>query len=307
MASASAQRDRPSTVDVPGPLGKIERTGRVEVGQAGDDDPHHGDEHPGPEHHHQSSRRGDPPVGHHGDESQDADRGHLAPGHRADRPVDQGSPVPGRAVERGEEITEVLRHAEGPGGDLERSAEEELPDEEELEQATGAALAVDGVVEVVGAARAREGRRQLAPDHPVANGNDAAEHPAEHRLRAQHRAEQCGDGDERPDPHHHRHVQADRLEQTQPPLQHRHRPPPRRRGPSSPRASTLWAGDVAVKDSPRERASRADGHFSTCGSSPARRSARRNRSCWRSPSGAGPRARYWGRNPGRNPGRASPG
>ena len=131
------------------------------------------------------------------------------------------TPVPGRAVQRGEEVAEVLRQADRAGGDFERAAEEELPDEEELEQPAGPALAVDGVVEVVGPARARETprparsrpcRRRARPARRGSSRSSPAGRPSCHEGR---------DRDERPDADHHRHVQADRLEQAEPPLQHR--------------------------------------------------------------------------------------
>ncbi|KAJ3084926.1 hypothetical protein HK102_000512, partial [Quaeritorhiza haematococci] len=139
-------------------------------------------------------------------------------------PGDDRPPVPCRLLQDGKEERGVLRQPDRPGRDLQGAAEQELPDEQELERAARPGIPVGRIEEVIRPPGARERRGQLAPDEAVGQRHQGAEDPPQHRLGPAHRGDDGRYGDEGPHAHHHRHVQADRLQQAQSTLQHRKRP-----------------------------------------------------------------------------------
>ena len=113
------------------------------------------------------------------------------------------------------DVAEVLREADVARRDLERPAEDELPDEQERHQASER-LAAEGLAQIdERSARSRHRRAELAPDHAVADDDHERDDPAEHRLRAAERRHEQRDRDERPDADHVGHVQRRRLKQTE--------------------------------------------------------------------------------------------
>ncbi len=127
-------------------------------------------------------------------------------------------PIPGGIGERRIEIAEILCQSDRSARHFEGTAEQELPDENELEESAGSRIAVHGVIEMIGSARTRKRRGQLAPDHSVGDGDGCTQHPADHRLGPVHRIDEEGNRDERTDPNHQRHIQANGLEQAKPTL-----------------------------------------------------------------------------------------
>ena len=71
------------------------------------------------------------------------------------------------------EIAHVLREADVTGRDLERPAEDELPDEEKGQQCAQARVPECFAKIEVGSAGAGHRRRQFAPDQAVADGEDS--------------------------------------------------------------------------------------------------------------------------------------
>ncbi len=102
---------------------------------------------------------------------------------------------------------EVVREADAARRHRQRRGEEDLEEKEEGDQSPEAAV---GVAEKrVRAARRRQLRGELGGDEAVANGEQAADDPGEHRAAAAHFFEDERDRDEGADPDHVDHVQRD--------------------------------------------------------------------------------------------------
>lgn len=80
-----------------------------------------------------------------------------------------------------------------------------MEDEKEGEEAARGA-GVDGAQEAVGATGFGHGGAEFGPDEAVTEGEERAEDPAEHGLRAAHGGEEEGEGDEGADADHVEHV-----------------------------------------------------------------------------------------------------
>ncbi len=107
----------------------------------------------------------------------------------------------------GKDVRRVLRQPDAARGNRQRRAERELPDEQKRHQAAQLARAVNLGQVTIRAAGAGHRRAQLGPDQPVADDQERAEDPAEHRLRPAHRRDDQRDRDERADADHVDHVQ----------------------------------------------------------------------------------------------------
>ena len=201
--------------EMEGSGGKVEGLGDVSVGEAGDEDPEDGD-HDGAPH----------------DGGDDADSGEVAVeeddgeedgGDGDERAGSGGEPggvraemeQVGRGVasQRRIEPAGVLGETDASAGDGERCGDGELKDEEEGEEpAEGVAAlraGVDGAEEVVGASGLGHGGAEFGPGEAVDEGEAGAQDPAEHCLRAAHRAEDERQRDEGADADHVEHVQGD--------------------------------------------------------------------------------------------------
>ena len=89
-----------------------------------------------------------------------------------------------------------LRHGDQPRGNLERPADEELPDEQERHQPAPAIGAVAFEQIEVGPAGAGHGGRQLAPDQAVQEDQDARRQPAQQGIGPGQLPEHQRNGDE---------------------------------------------------------------------------------------------------------------
>ena len=113
------------------------------------------------------------------------------------------------------DVARVSAEPDVPGGDFQRAAEHELPDEQERHQPPEP-LASERLAQIMErAARARHRRAQLAPYHPVAEHDHESDDPAQQRLRATHRRHEQRDRDERSDADHVGHVQRRRGQKTE--------------------------------------------------------------------------------------------
>ena len=187
----AAQAEHEAAVEVEGPGGEVERARGVKAREAGGHHRQHRRHRPHPQRHRQAAEERDPP--------RQQDDGEQARGraHVAAPPAGEARP----------QIACVLPEADEPGGDLERSAQHERPDEQERHEPPPAGRSVGLAEEAVAAARAGQGRAQLAPHLPVAQHDEGPHPPAQQRLGASHGGHQEGDGDERADPHHVGHVE----------------------------------------------------------------------------------------------------
>src|SRR5256885_391381 len=87
------------------------------------------------------------------------------------------------------DVAEILRKTNVARGDLERSAQDELPYEQKSHQAAES-LGSERFAKVSeGSAGARHRGPQFAPDHPVADDDHERGEPAEHRLRSAERGQ----------------------------------------------------------------------------------------------------------------------
>ena len=110
------------------------------------------------------------------------------------------------------EVAHVLREPDIPGRDLERTAQDELPDEEKSHQPP-VGFAAEGFAQVAErSARRRHRGAELAPHQAIADDDEERDDPAEHRLRPAERRHQQRDRDERADPDHVDHVEGGGLE-----------------------------------------------------------------------------------------------
>ena len=107
----------------------------------------------------------------------------------------ESSPMRGVGVERGQEIAGVLAEPDASGGDRKGGGDHELEDVEEGEGAAEAGRE-HLAEEAVGAAGVGHHGAEFSPHQAVAQGQKRTGDPAEHGLRAAHRAEQQGQGDE---------------------------------------------------------------------------------------------------------------
>ncbi len=115
------------------------------------------------------------------------------------------------------DVARIAGEADVARGNLERPAEDELPDEEERDQ-SAEALAAIGLAEVhVTAAGARHRRAELAPDQAVGDRDEHRHEPAEQRLRPPQPGHEERNRDEGTDPNHVRHVERGRLQQAEAP------------------------------------------------------------------------------------------
>ena len=131
---------------------KIESPPRVEVQEPGGDDPCDGSEHSDPQHDGQPGHALDAAIEQrHREDTDGAGRqAHLPGAHAAT------------------EVAQVLREADVAGGDLERPAEQELPDEQERQQGAEARAAESFAQVEVAAALARQRGGELGPYEAVA-------------------------------------------------------------------------------------------------------------------------------------------
>ena len=122
----------------------------------------------------------------------------------------------------GEDVARVVGEADVPRRNFERSAQDELPDEEKRHQLTGASP--EPIAQVpIRAARPRHHRAKLAPHQAVGDDDNQRREPADQRLRAAQGRHQERDRDERPDADHVRHVQRRGLKQAETALERRGR------------------------------------------------------------------------------------
>ena len=113
------------------------------------------------------------------------------------------------------DIARIAREPDVAGGNLERPAQDELPDEQERDHAAEALAAVRLAEVPVAATGGRHRRAELAPDHAVGDRDEHRHQPPEQGLRSAQRRHQDRDGDEGTDPNHVRHVERGRLEQAE--------------------------------------------------------------------------------------------
>ena len=143
--------------------------------------------------------RSDPPIEH-----RDVDQAHDG--------RDQEHARRGRAAPQ---IGDVLREADVAGGDLERAAQHELPDEQKRHQ-PAERLRAERLAQIAERpARSRHRRAELAPHHAVGDDDHERDDPAEHRLRPAERGHQQRDRDERADPDHVDHVERGGFDETE--------------------------------------------------------------------------------------------
>ena len=179
-----------------------------------------------------------------GVEVQDAAYDHPAGGeqHDAPQPEHQARDVVDAAVEREDEQQayarggrlaaevgqarqkdpQILRQADGSTSDFQGAGEEDLPNEEEGKHAPPGPRAESFAQEDVGAARGGPRRAELGHDHAVRKRDDRADDPGQIGLRPRQGLQNQGDGDERTDPDHVRHVDGHGVQQPQPSLQFGH-------------------------------------------------------------------------------------
>jgi hypothetical protein len=106
-----------------------------------------------------------------------------------------------------------LGEADEAGGDFKRTAEDELPDEQEGHQPSEP-RAAKGFAQIdEGAARSGHGGGEFGPDETVADRQERAEQPAEHALGTAHRRDDERDREERSDAYHVAHVERGGLEE----------------------------------------------------------------------------------------------
>ena len=184
---------------------KVEGQPGIEMQRAGDDHRARGEQSPNPQAHRDLADGGNPPV-----EQRDAENAQTHDHSRTGR----RKSVFGR--DTGPQVVEILRKADVTRGDLQRPAQDELPDEQKRHQSSeGFAAKTVAQIDVT-AARARHGRAQLAPDQRVRHRDEDGHQPADHRLGPVERRHEGGNRDERPDADHVGHVQRRGLQQAEP-------------------------------------------------------------------------------------------
>ena len=197
-----AEAPRPSrkpSENVNAPGGTSNATRRLEVQRAADDHGQRRHQRADPQRDRQSPDRFDAPV-----EQRDVDDPHR---HR------DGDDRRPRHVRP--EVARVLGKADVARGNLQRTRQDELPDEQERHQAPHL-LASEALAQVlVGAARARHRRAEFTPDQAVRDDDDQRDEPSQQGLRPAKGGHQERDRDEWPDPDHVRHVQRGGLEQAE--------------------------------------------------------------------------------------------
>src|SRR2546425_13053273 len=99
-------------------------------------------------------------------------------------------------------VAGIFRKTDVTRCDLQRSAEDELPDEKKCYQAAIAFPAKTFAQVDVASSRSRHGGAQLAPDHSVGNSDGSSNEPAQHRLWSSQRRHQQRDCDKWPDADH---------------------------------------------------------------------------------------------------------
>jgi hypothetical protein len=115
-------------------------------------------------------------------------------------------------------VFDVLRESDIAGRNLERSAQNELPDKKERHQSAEREPPESFTEINVSASRSRHSRPEFTPNHCVRNGNQDSYEPSEHRLGAIQCRHESGNGYERANPDHIRHVECGGLEQAKAPL-----------------------------------------------------------------------------------------
>src|SRR5512146_27916 len=100
--------------------------------------------------------------------------------------------------------------ADASGGDRHGGAERQLPNKQKGEQAAPSIRTEHFTKIAIGASGAGHSGAELSPDEAVADGEEGAEDPAEHRLRAAHGGDDEWNGDEGTDADHVDHVQRGR-------------------------------------------------------------------------------------------------
>ena len=185
--------------EVEGSLWKVEGDGRVEVERAGDDHGQRREEGADPQRDRERADGIDAPV-----EQRDVDD------------ADQcRQPDGARARKVRQDVPRVVGKADVAGGDFERAAQDELPDEQERHQAAEPFRPEAFAQVAIGAARSRQHGAELGPDHAVSDDDDQRDQPPQQGLRAAERRHQQRDRDERPDADHVAHVQSSSLQQAE--------------------------------------------------------------------------------------------
>ncbi len=174
------QPEHEAAVEVESPRRKVERPRGVEARQPGGDDGDQGHDRPHPERDRDPAQERDPPR-----EDEDGQDAHAG--------GDEALPSPD---ETRPEVGRILTEADQAGGDLERTAEDEGPDEQERHQPTPPIPAVGLAQETIAPSRAGPRGPELAPHLPVAHHDEGADQPAQEGLGSAHGRHQQGDGDE---------------------------------------------------------------------------------------------------------------
>src|SRR6516162_11032875 len=111
------------------------------------------------------------------------------------------------AVETGPDISRVMSEADTAGRNGERSAERELPDKQEGQEASESLRTVNLLQVLIGAASLRHGSAEFSPDQTVAQCKQRAGNPTQYGLGASGRDYDEWQRDERTDADHVNHVQ----------------------------------------------------------------------------------------------------
>ena len=115
--------------------------------------------------------------------------------------------APEEFAQGGRDIGGIARQSDASGGDGDRGAEDELEDEEEREQASPAACAVDFLEVLVGPSGAGHGRTEFGPDQSVGERQDGPGDPSVDGLRAVHGGHHERQSGERAHADHVHHVE----------------------------------------------------------------------------------------------------
>jgi len=178
---------------------KIERHPRVEVRHAARHDPKRGHQNPHPQRHRDPPDGGNPAVEQGDHQHSHGDVHHAPLGRRHAAP----------------EIADILRKTDVPGGNLQRAAENELPDEQERQDAAQPGFAKRFAQVEVCAPRPRQRGGQFAPHQPVRQCQHRAQKPAQHALWAAHCRDNQWDRNERSGPYHVAHIERHGLQGTE--------------------------------------------------------------------------------------------
>lgn len=193
-----------------GARGKGEGHVRVHMGQSRKNDPGHRRQHNAQQHHRHASDGCNGPVEQNGDDHADTGGdcgdGEVAEVLAAVEPLQQRHALHQRL--------HVIAEADAGRRHAQRAGEQHLPQKQKGKQAAPA-LALEGFAKIdIGAAGARHGSAQFGVDQSVAHGENRAQNPAQHRLRAAHVRNDRAQRDERPNADHVEHVGGGGLQQS---------------------------------------------------------------------------------------------